>query len=58
MTTPTYDKSWHGRLRDKLGWAIMTLGIKIATPWYRAMIGGSIAYGLEAAKRDSDAKSE
>lgn len=28
---------------------------RIATPWYRDMIGGSILYGLKAAARDADA---
>lgn len=50
---PRKDTSWRGRFRDRLAYRVATFAFeKIATPWYRKMVGGSIRYGLESAVRD------
>jgi hypothetical protein len=42
------------RFRNWLAHRIANFALKrIATPWYRDMIGGSIRYGLNAAAEDS-----
>lgn len=51
---PTRDTSRFGNFRDNLARKIANFALNyIATPWYRAMIGGTIRYGLEAARKDS-----
>lgn len=47
------DRSAVGQARDRVGWLLATLGLKIATPWYRNMISGSIRLGLNTAVRES-----
>jgi hypothetical protein len=46
------DRTPIDKARDRLAWALANAALKIGTPWYRAMIGGSIRYGLEASVRD------
>lgn len=46
---PTPDLSRWGKIRDRIGWGLATLGLYIATPYYRAMIKGSIHVGLRTA---------
>jgi len=48
---------WKSRTtwRDRLAWRLANLSLRIATPWYRNMIGGAIQYGLIAAARDEEA---
>lgn len=42
------------RGRDRIvGWLANQI-IRLASPWYRDMIAGSIEYGLRAALRDVD----
>lgn len=49
---PIQDDSAWGRFRDRLAWRIANFALnEIATPWYRAMIGGSILLGLEEAAK-------
>lgn len=51
---PEPDGSAFGRFRDRLAYSIATFALKrIATPWYAAMIGGSVRLGLEAARREA-----
>lgn len=51
---PAPDNSWRGRTRDRIARGIATWALeKIATPWYRAMIGGSIRLGLQAAQDEA-----
>ena len=45
------DLSLWGRFRDEVGFRVATLGLYLATPWYRAMISGAIRYGLDSAKK-------
>ena len=48
---PTYDGTLIGRTRDRLAWALATFALKyVATPWYAAMLEGSIKLGLKAAR--------
>lgn len=48
------DRTWLGRLRDNLAYAIATWTFNtIATPWYRAMIDGSIRLGLATAREEA-----
>jgi hypothetical protein len=42
------------RARDWLAWRLANAALRIATPWYRDMIGGSIRYGMKAAAKDAD----
>lgn len=53
MTSIEKDNTRLGKFRDNLAWSIANFALNhIATPWYRAMICGSIELGLdEAAKR-------
>lgn len=51
--SPEMDRSAVGQARDRVGWLLATLGLKIATPWYRNMISGSIRLGLNTAVRES-----
>ena len=47
------DESFIGRTRDRIAWGLANFALKrIATPWYRAMIGGSIILGLDAATKE------
>lgn len=46
---PKMDNSLLGRTRDRIGWAIASAGLYIATPWYRQMISGAIKIGLRTA---------
>ena len=39
-------------LRDRIAWFLANQVLRIATPWYRKMIEGSILYGLASATRD------
>ena len=56
---PLPDKSFIGRTRDRLAWAITTFALTyIATPWYSAMISGLIRYGGDAVVRDSKKRGE
>lgn len=53
MPYPTHDNSFIGKTRDNIAWALMTFALnRIATPWYRAMIGGSIYLGLDTASKE------
>lgn len=47
---------WVGRMRDKIAWRLANAALMVATPWYRAMIGGAIRYGLDAAAKDAEAE--
>lgn len=41
------DDTFRGRVRDRIAYNIVTFALNhIATPWYRAMIAGSIHLGL------------
>lgn len=53
---PKRDDSKFGRFRDVLAMNIANFALNyIATPWYRAMIDGTIRYGLqEAARKDTN----
>ena len=44
------ERTYLDRLRDWIAWGLASAALRLATPWYRAMIGGSIALGLEKAK--------
>lgn len=47
------DNSFVGKTRDKVAWAIAQFALnRIATPWYRGMIDGSIRLGLAKAVED------
>lgn len=49
------DTTVWGKLRDATAWRVANFALnRIATPWYRAMISGSIIYGLDAAVKDSE----
>ena len=50
---PVQDTSRLGRFRDNLAHRLCTAALAFATPWYRAMIGGAIIYGLEASAKNS-----
>jgi len=51
---PKPDKSSWGQFRDSLAYHLATFAFKrIATPWYAAMIEGSIRFGLESARREA-----
>lgn len=50
MTAPT---TYRPTLRDKIAQRLANLALMIATPHYRAMVGGAIEYGLRAAARDT-----
>ena len=55
MTQPTYDGSPLGRARNVIASSIANFALNhIATPWYRAMIGGSIKLALEAAMKPKE----
>lgn len=46
------DNSPWGKFRDRLAWRIANLALNhIATPWYRAMIDGTIRIGLADARQ-------
>lgn len=50
-----YDNTRWGKFRDGLAWRIANFALnQIATPWYRAMISGSIRLGLDAAVKESN----
>ena len=54
---PKPDTSRRGRFRDGLAWRIATFALNwIATPWYRAMVGGAINLGLNAARDEAYAE--
>ena len=42
-----------GRLRNHIAYRLANAALRIATPWYRHMIAGSIHYGLRAAAQDA-----
>lgn len=49
MTIERDTTRW-GKFRDAIAWRICNFALdKIATPWYRGMISGSIRLGLESA---------
>ncbi|WIE81096.1 hypothetical protein [Curtobacterium sp. MCSS17_016] len=52
-TTPQPPTTWFGKTRDRLAGRLANAALRLATPYYRGMIGGSIEYGLRAAARDS-----
>lgn len=53
MNYPEKDDSWWGKTRDHIAWAIATFAFDhIATPWYSAMIEGSVRLGIDAARRE------
>lgn len=56
---PEPSTSHWGSIRDAVAWHIAGFALRrIATPWYRAMISGSIRLGLDAARQEAyDARS-
>ena len=44
----------HLSIRNKVAHRLANACLRLATPWYRDMIGGAIQYGLNAAARDHD----
>lgn len=51
---PTRDDTPFGKARDRAAWAVASFALKhIATPWYAAMIEGSIRLGLRAAEQEA-----
>lgn len=54
---PEPDRSGFGRTRDLIAYHVSTWVLNhIATPWYRAMIGGAIRLGLDAARKEARAE--
>ena len=54
---PKPDTSAWGKFRDNTAYGIATFALKhIATPWYKAMIAGSIRLGLQAATEEAYAE--
>lgn len=49
---PVQDTSRLGRLRDNVACRLANLALRLATPWYQAMVAGLIKYGMEASARD------
>ena len=42
-----------GRGRDVVVWWVANMVLRCGSPWFQAMIGGSIQYGLRAAAEDA-----
>lgn len=40
-------------MRDRIAWHILNLGARIATPWYRGFIIGSVFYGMDKAAKEA-----
>lgn len=56
MVTPRKDETWLGRTRDDIAWAVTNFMLNhVATRWYRTMIFGLIAIGMEEASKEDEA---
>lgn len=51
-TTPQPPTTWFGKTRDRIAQRLANAAMRLATPYYRGMVGGAIEYGLRANARD------
>lgn len=52
---PSKDETWLGKTRDNIAWAVTNFMLNhVATRWYRTMILGIIAIGMEEGSKGEE----
>lgn len=52
---PVQRTDWFSRVRDRIGWFLASWMLMIATRWYREMISGAVALGVDVASESLEA---